>query len=96
MLPSGQQVILSDTVGFIDALPPTLIKAFRVSLVLLCYFALFCKSSPYLPVCRKAAEQRLCLWLTSRLFSVSACGLMVCQGIIVSLRLYVPRQHWRR
>ncbi|CAL5220216.1 g2192 [Coccomyxa viridis] len=32
VLPSGQQVILSDTVGFIDALPPTLIKAFRATL----------------------------------------------------------------
>ena len=30
MLPSGRHVILSDTVGFIDALPPTLIKAFQV------------------------------------------------------------------
>lgn len=33
MLPSGRQVILSDTVGFIDALPPTLIKAFQVASV---------------------------------------------------------------
>ncbi len=39
VLPSGRHIILSDTVGFIDALPPTLIKAFRVSL------ALFCMSS---------------------------------------------------
>ena len=31
MLPSGRQVILSDTVGFIDNLPPSLIKAFQVS-----------------------------------------------------------------
>ena len=29
-LPSGRQVILSDTVGFIDKLPPSLIKAFQV------------------------------------------------------------------
>ena len=32
MLQSGRHVILSDTVGFIDKLPPSLIKAFRVSL----------------------------------------------------------------
>ena len=31
VLQSGRQVILSDTVGFIDNLPPGLIKAFRVS-----------------------------------------------------------------
>ena len=31
VLPSGRQVILSDTVGFIDNLPPSLIKAFQVS-----------------------------------------------------------------
>ena len=31
MLQSGRQVILSDTVGFIADLPPSLIKAFQVS-----------------------------------------------------------------
>lgn len=30
-LPSGRHVILSDTVGFIDNLPPSLIKAFQVT-----------------------------------------------------------------
>ena len=30
VLQSGRQVILSDTVGFIDNLPPSLIKAFQV------------------------------------------------------------------
>ena len=31
MLPSGCEVLLSDTVGFITDLPPQLIKAFKVS-----------------------------------------------------------------